>query len=153
MALKDHIVFFLCTAGTTLVAATWTVSEQIRISPIKAKLEAQEIAHKSSPVIKGVVVTRTILGNSLILEQNIELSDPEGDAIFVNYIVLGTNSKQLNVSSSTINASKEEQIQGTTTVGRWTCGTEKYFIKFRAIITDAGGHTNLPHDYTINCDF
>ena len=152
MALKDHVFFFFVTACAVIVAATWTVSEQLRVAPLKSKLEAQETAHKSSPVIKGIVVTRTKSGNSEIAEENIEFSDPEGDAIFVNYIVLGTNAKQLNVSSSTINVPKEEQIQGTTTVARWTCGTGKYFIKFRAIITDAGGHASLPYDYTINCN-
>ena len=152
MALKDHGVFFVIAACVATAAATWTVSEQLRVIPLKLKLDEQVKAHKSSPVITGVVVTMTRSGTSQIAEQNIEFSDPEGDAVFVNYVVLGTNAKRISLSSESIDVFKDEQIRGTTTVAKWTCGTGKYFIKLRAILTDANGHASLPHDYYINCN-
>ena len=152
MALKDHPVFFVCAACAATAAATWTASEQLRVSPMKLKLEVQEATHRSSPLIRNITVTKTATANGQIADQNIEFSDPDGDAVFINYVLLGTNAKDVSVSSTTIKVAKEQQIQGATVVGKWTCGNDAYFVKLRAIITDAGGRTSLPYDYTINCN-
>jgi hypothetical protein len=152
MALRDHAVFFVVGVCAAAVTATWAVSEQVRVAPLKAMLAKQEALHQFAPEIRDVTVTRTRNGDVEVLEQNIQFSDPDGDAVFVNYIVLATDAKTLRVESASIDTTREVQISGATYVARWTCGTGRYFVKVRAVITDRGGHTSRPYDYTLNCN-
>ena len=94
MALKDNAFFFTCAACAVTAAATWTVSEKLRVAPMQRAVEERQANHRSAPTIKGITVTKTVTTKGQVADQNIEFTDPEGDAIFINYVVLGTKDRR-----------------------------------------------------------
>ncbi len=152
MSLKDHPVLIAIAACAATAASTWAVSEQVRVLPIEKRLSAQLERNHNAPVISDIKLTKVQNGNSLTIEQNVSYSDPNGDAAFLNWIVLQTNYNGIRVTSGSIGASKEEQISGANQLGKWDCGPAQYYIKFRVIVTDRAGNASEPNDFTINCN-
>jgi hypothetical protein len=151
MALKDHVFFFVVAACCASAATAWTVCEHLRVSPLSVQLQKQLKESKSSPEITRVTTTNELKGDTTSVKQVFSFHDPEGDAKFLSYVVVQTNADNLSISSSSIFATKDEQIAGTTKVGTWSCGTSHYYVTLRAIITDAAGNASAPSEYTINC--
>lgn len=152
MSFKDHpIVLFIAGCAAT-AAATWTVSEQVRVNPIKERLALEVEESKGAPVISDITLTRIAESTGLVIEQNVSYSDSEGDATFINWIVLETNRPGISVTSGAILDSVEIQKNGANAKGTWACGPDTYYVKFRVIVTDRGGHASKPHDYTLNCN-
>lgn len=153
MSLKDNPALITIAACAATAAATWTVSEQVRVLPLREKVTAAADRNRSAPVITDVRLTKIgSAGSILEVEQNISYTDPEGDAVFVNLQVLGTNAKDLTVTSVALKAAPEEQKSGATSLSTWTCGPTSYFVKFRVVVTDKAGHASNPRDFTINCN-
>jgi hypothetical protein len=154
MALKDHPLFFVITASAACASAAWIVSEKIRVDPLESKLIDQENYYKDSPVIQNITITKYIDENMKEKFINkFRFSDPQGDAKFLNLIVLYTNAKgEVKVRTSSINNPIDEQKVAATVEGKWDCGDGGYYVNFRAIITDAAGHLSKPYDYDIVCD-
>jgi hypothetical protein len=174
--LKDHALLYLIACCGVTAAATWAVQEKVRVAPMEYELKkAQEreaeqrtreteaetkrkdrekadlAALELAPKIKDVTLVRTLENGLEVWHQNIAFTDADGDANFVNYIVL-QSSQPVSVSSASIEASAAAQKSGTTTIGRWNCGQETYSVKFRVLITDAAGRASNHHDYPVNCN-
>lgn len=151
MVLKDHVFFFVVSACCATAVATWAASENLRVSPIKGQLEKQLRENASSPRITRMTITHEVEGDATVVKQVFNFKDPEGDAKFLSYVVVQTNADHLSVSSSSISATKEQQIAGATKAGRWECGAGGYYVTLRAIITDADGNASQPKEYTVDC--
>lgn len=151
-SLKDHplsVAVVLCVAT---VGATWEVSEQVRILPLKEKIAIEAEVYKASPVISDVKITKIIKDDGEVMEKNIYFNDPEGDAALVNFMVIGTNAEKISVSTGAIDIDPSIQKIGANHLARWECGKDKYFVKFRIIIIDRASHLSRPYDYTVNCN-
>ncbi len=164
-ALKDRSVFFVIAACVATAGATWVVSENVRVKPLAAEnertskslkaLQDREAARLTSapqtPVITDVLLARVKNDNGYDIEQNIFFKDAEGDALFVSFVVLGTDARQLKVTSHQIQVAAEQQARGGQVKRTWSCGSSPYFVKLRAYVTDAAGNVSRPRDYTLNC--
>jgi len=163
--LKDRTVFFVIAACAATAAATWVVSENVRVKPLSLELERtggklktlldKEAARTASgapvPVITDITLARVKTDGGYDIEQDIFFKDAEGDAMFISFVVLGTNASHLQVSNHNIRVPADEQIKGTKVTRTWKCVTSPYFVKLRAYITDAAGNVSRPRDYTLNC--
>jgi hypothetical protein len=164
-ALKDRSVFFVIAACVATAGATWVVSENVRVKPLTAELvgsnsrlkaaldkeAARTLGGPQAPVITDVLLARIKTDSGHDIEQNIFFKDAEGDARFVSFVVLGTNARQLKVTSHLVSESSEQQSKGAAIKRTWTCGSGPYFVKLRAYITDDAGNISRPRDYTLNC--
>jgi len=164
-ALKDRSVFFVIATCAATAAATWVVSENVRVKPVSAELERtstrlkalqdKEAARLSTgpqaPVITDVLLARIKNESGYDIEQNIFFKDAEGDATFVSFVVLGTNASHLQVTSHNIRVPADQQMKGGVVKRTWSCVTSPYFVKLRAYVTDAAGNVSRPRDYTLNC--
>jgi hypothetical protein len=164
-ALKDRMVFFVVAACAATAGATWVVSENVRVKPLAAELErtgvrmkalldkeaARSMAAPSAPVITDITLARLRNDTGYDIEQNIYFKDPEGDATFISFVVLGTSAETLKVTSHAVHQPADQQIKGGVVKRTWTCGRGAYFVKLRAYVTDASGNVSRPRDYTLNC--
>lgn len=152
MSIKDHPVLITIAACAATAASTWATSEQVRVLPLKGQISAQAERNRGAPVISDIKLTKTLKNGSQVIEQNVSYFDPEGDAAFVNWIVLQTNAKNIRVTAGALSTSAEEQKSGANQLGLWDCQGNSYYIKFRVVITDRAGHASEPSDYTVNCN-
>lgn len=164
-ALKDRSVFFVVAACVATASATWVVSENVRVKPLAAEIErtgkglkalqdreaARVTATPQAPVITDVMLARVKNDSGYDIEQNIFFKDAEGDAMFVSFVVLGSDARQLKVTSHQIQVAAEQQIKGGQVKRTWQCVNSPYFVKLRAYVTDAAGNLSRSRDYTLNC--
>ena len=151
--LKEHALFFVVAACAATAAATWVVSENVRIKPLAAELERTALRYKalqekeaarivvgpSVPVITDVQLSKIKTDTGFDIEQNFFFKDAEGDATFVSFVVLGTNANHLTVGALNIRVPSDQQIKGGFVKSNWTCVKSGYFVKLRAYITDSAG--------------
>lgn len=165
MSLKDHPVIVLTTFALLTFGAGFQASEWVRVKPLEREIielsdqlaeganafRALELKSKPdplAPVVKGVVMTEMSNG---VFDQNFQFSDPDGDAAFMNYVVLQANTSGLRTYANSIDTPSADQIRGTSRLGQWQCSGGEYFVRFALIITDQAGHASAPYEYVVNC--
>lgn len=165
MSLKDHPVIVLTTFALLTFGAGFTASEWVRVKPLErdvvelndqltkkeSALLALELKSKPdplAPVVKSVVMTDVSNG---VFDQNFQFSDADGDAAFMNYVILQTNTAGLRTEATSIDSPSSEQIRGTSRLGKWNCSGGVYFVRFALVITDRAGHASAPYEYVVNC--
>lgn len=164
-ALKDRSVFFVIAACVATAGATWVVSENVRVKPLGAEIDRmgfrlksfqdREVARNTvavqAPAITDVTLARIKNTSGYEIEQTFYFKDPDGDASFISFVVLGTNASHLKVTSLHLETSADQQVKGVAVRRTWICGSSPYFVKLRVYATDAGGNLSRPRDYTLNC--
>lgn len=165
--LREHALFIVVAACAATAAATWAVSEAVRVKPVAADFEraqqrvralesresARVQADPAAPVITDVVLTkvRNEAGGGYDIEQNIAYRDPEGDARFMSFVVLASDAVSLDVRASNLRDLPERQMAGAQVKRTWSCNRSGYSVKLRAYVSDAAGHVSRPRDFTLNC--
>jgi hypothetical protein len=167
--LREHGVFFVIAACAATAVAAWAVSEAVRVKPVSADLERAELRIKAleareaarlpgvvdpaAPVITDVVLTK--IRNEAIgghdIEQNIAYRDPEGDARFMSFVILGSDAASLDLRANNLRDPPERQVAGAQVKRNWACNRTGYSVKLRVYVTDAAGHLSRPRDFTLNC--
>ena len=165
MPLNDHPVIVLTTFALLTFGAGFGASEWVRVKPLERDkvelsdqlaesanafraLELQSKPDALAPVVRSVVMTEMSDG---VFDQNFQFSDPDGDAAFMNYVVLQANTSGLRTYANSIDTPSVEQIRGTSRLGQWQCSGGVYFVRFALIITDQAGHASAPYEYVVNC--
>jgi hypothetical protein len=116
------------------------------------KDSGSSVPDPDAPVITKAYVTPRRDQEQLKVDQAIEFRDPNGDAAFINFIVLRTSASSIEARSVSIAQPPEEQVKGAVHRGTWNCSGGSYSVAFRVVITDTRGHASAPREYEIVCD-
>jgi hypothetical protein len=103
------------------------------------------------PVIESVNLREDSSSGGLGIFQDITFRDPDGDAYKVHYELVRATIADLQVADGTIDSSSQQQKQGTTITGRWSCGGLTYEVTMRVTVLDRGGNVSNAVEYTMNC--
>jgi hypothetical protein len=150
--LKDHPVFFVIGACAATAVATYGICDIFLIRPSEENWHANLEKTKGSPVITPFDITRRENSDgSISVEQRTFLKDPDGDAKFINQIILQTDSSDISLGTNSIDVEEKEQIKGSSLNYEWSCNGDSYYVKIRAVATDAAGNASAPQDYVVTC--
>ena len=106
----------------------------------------------SAPTILSVRLTYDRSSGKLVIYQNFQFIDPDGDTNYIQYEVLSvTPGITVNVVNGPVKASPQAQMAGTVIYGTWNCGTSVYNVGLRATLSDAAGHMSNSVNYLMNC--
>jgi hypothetical protein len=103
------------------------------------------------PVIKSVVIREDFSQGYLILYQDVNYYDLDGDAYYIDWILMSTTKPGEKAVDGQIEDSVDDQKKGATFTGTWYCSGGTYTVTIRAIVLDRAGNQSNPYEYNLNC--
>lgn len=110
-------------------------------------------AQNAAPVIDLVTIRKDIERYEVVYPE-FHFHDPSGTTQHIHREIIATDSpKPLHFNKDgAISISAEQQIKGTTFVGRWRCGPETYYLTIQAYMQNLAGLKSNVVEYTIHCN-
>jgi hypothetical protein len=110
-------------------------------------------AQNAAPVI-DLVTIRTDIERYEVVYPEFHFHDPSGTTQLIHREIIATDwPKPLRFNKGgAISISSEQQIKGTTFVGRWRCGPETYYLTIQAYMENLAGLKSNVVEYTIHCN-
>ena len=161
-AIKDSPIAIVVAACVAAAGVTWTVSDNVRVAPLKEQLALVEkrrdeldqrmraAVNPAAPAITDFNLVATDVDGERQFAQNIFFRDAEGDAFIASFVVTASDAGELSARTFMITASKEQQQSGAKVTGIWHC-RGRYYVKLRVVLADRAGNVSRPADHTINC--
>jgi hypothetical protein len=110
-------------------------------------------AQQAIPVIDSVTLREEVGGRYPVVYPEFHFHDPSGTVRFIHREIVATNDpKNRGAKDGLIEISANQQIQGATFVGGWSCGAETYYVTLRAFIMNLDGGKSNVVEYTIHCN-
>lgn len=118
-------------------------------------IPANQTTTTYAPEIKGVTIRESIEDDGLVVYQEINFIDKDGDTNYVkwNIIALSDPAQRefINITNGNVNTFSEEQAQGASTLAEWHCQGRIYTIELEVTLFDASGNRSEPYSYSIVC--
>jgi hypothetical protein len=110
-------------------------------------------AQQATPVIDSVTMREDDGGRYPVVYPEFHFHDPSGTVRFIHREIVTTNDpKNRGAKDGLIEISANQQIQGATFVGGWSCGPESYYVTLRAFMMNLDGGKSNVVEYTIHCN-
>jgi len=110
------------------------------------------MAQGTAPVIDSVTL-RKEMERYEVFYPEFRFHDPSGATQFIHRELIATDSpKTFHLRNGLISISPEQQVKGSTYVGRWRCGAETYYVTIQAFMMNLAGLKSNVVEYTIHCN-
>jgi len=107
------------------------------------------------PTITGVAMREDIENGELVIRQEINFFDKDGNTNYVEWELVNLSDpsqrQYIQIKNGEVNALLEEQINGTYTIGAWNCRGHVYVATLDVYLLDKSGGRSEPYRYTIEC--
>ena len=109
----------------------------------------------NAPTITGVTIRESNENGELVIRQDINFIDKDGDTNYVKWELANlsdpSQNKYIQITNGTVSALLDEQKTGSHTTGTWHCQGRIYVATLVVYLLDRNGNISEPYRYTIEC--